>query len=298
MKKQILAILAVLLLALTACGGKGSSSSKAQAVASDALPKTSPSAASKKLPALNKTASSEKIAFSIRIPSEWDFSIWFEDMDNEYYLVIDPIIDSTIDGLNIFMSVHQNIELSNAHYSHDEDFVFADGGKGFCRKSDVHTAFVNVTENGTLTYLINHGGYEGGSEWYFRNEELIYEVAKTLTFTGTLVLSSFGDFAIYVLPAFEYIEDGVIRIIAPRADLQSQFLSDNMMFIYAVKEGSPVSEPSEEYRKHDGVTIRSEFAHYKIGENTFEVQFMFPQATIEDGLTMMRAMANSMRAVE
>ena len=320
--KKWLSVLTIVCLTFTA----GCSKNEArQTVASDTKSSPSaapvaPSAASKKLPELNKTVSSEKIAFSIHIPSEWDFSIWFEDMDNEYYLVIDP----RIEGLSIFMSVRQNIDLSSSveslngvsgvqtrnlikrndqysspdQYSSDEDFVFADGGKGFCRKSDVHTMFVNVTENGILTYLINHGGYEGGSDWYYENEELIREVAKTLTFTGTLVFSSFDDFAIYVLPAFEYIEEGVLRIVSPRQDLQSQFLSDNIMFIYAVKEGSPVPEPLEEYRDYDGVTIRSEFAHYTVGENTFEVKFMFPLTTIEDGLAMMRAMANSMRPVE
>ena len=293
--KKWLSVVAIVLLAFAAGCGKDN---LAQAVNRDAEPKTSP-AVSAALPALNKIATSEKIAFSIKIPSEWDFTIWFDDMDNDYYLVID--------GISIYMSVRQNIDLSisaesgsagNYQYSSDEDFIFADGGKGFCRKSDVHTVFVNVSENGTLTYFINYGAYEGGAEWYNKNEVLIYEVAKTLTFTGTLAISGFGDYAIYVLPAFEYTEDGAIRIVAPRADLQSPFLKDNKMVIYPVKEGSPVSEPGEEYRKHDGVTIRSEFAHYTIGENTFEVQFMFPAAAIEDGLVMMRAMANSMRPVE
>ena len=285
---------AVVLLAFTA----GCSKSEAQQTgASGAERKTSPpAAASKKLPALNKTASGEKIAFSVRIPSDWDFSVWFDDMDNEYYLVIDP----EINGLNVSMSVHQGFErsLSNNHYSVDEDFVFADRRKGFYKKSDKLTVFVNVSEYGTLYFCIDHGGYEGGAKWYNENEELIREVAKTLTFTGTLVSSGFGDYVIYVLPAFEYKEEGAQRIVAPRAGLQSQFLKDNKMFIYPVKEGSPVPSPSEEYRKNDGVTIRSEFAHYKIGEDTFEVKFMFPLAAIEDGLVMMKAMANSMRPAE
>ncbi|MCL2747103.1 MAG: hypothetical protein FWE59_00415 [Oscillospiraceae bacterium] len=151
-------------------------------------PETSPAPADTlepNLPVLDKTATDELVEFYLKIPSAWSYHTEpdYEDED-ETILVIDCSHGEIhMWGHQVFLG--QDISedeyrdlLKNDEGFSVEDFSFADGGKGYCRKTETYTDFVNITDSGVFFFSINHGG---DTAWYQDNEALLFAVAETLS---------------------------------------------------------------------------------------------------------------------
>ena len=285
------------------------------------------------LPVLDQTASDALVEFSLKIPSDW---LYHYESDHEDEDEIILVIKSS--NSDVYMWARQIIigtELTLEEYwellkedFETADFSFSDGGKGYCRKANVYTDFAYFTYDGAIIFSINHSS---DPQWYNENEALVYAIAKTLalspaspsyispgapgdnnlpevlditvvregmkeTYKGTLAVSERNGYGIYLLPDYKYGEENGVVYIEPKPE--SGIMSEIMMIIYMVPTNTPVSESFEEYNAYNKITIVSEFKQFTVGAKTFEIQFMYPSEAAEGGLAMLRAMADTLRAVK
>ena len=306
--------------------------------------KAQPTKQDLKLSAVDKPATGEQLAFSLKIPSTWTFSSEIDYESEDSYILLIDCLNSDIYmwaqqadvGAEYAINEYRELMKNNKVFSTVEDFNFADGGKGYCMKNETLTVFVNITDNktifannGALLYSINHGG---NLEWYNENEALIGEIAKTLSFkktssetvapasetaapdsptktnlpndmditliregeaeilTGTLYISSENGYAMYLLPDFNFAEEGGVGYIQPKPE--AEIMPEIMMTIYKVEPETTITEGFEEYADYLGQPVISEFRRFTTSENTFEIQIMYPQEATEGWREFLVAMAD------
>ena len=134
-------------------------------------------------PTFDKTAAEKNNKYSIKIPSDWSYKHDI-DMDDAsiFYLILEcPNTDSYMWTQQVILDKNTKMEdykkLMKENFN-TTDFVFTDGGKGYCRKINDYTDFVYFTSNGALIFSVN---YSTDTQWYNKNVSLLTAIAKTLT---------------------------------------------------------------------------------------------------------------------
>jgi len=132
------------------------------------------------LPNLDKTATLFDVV-SIKLPSTWDYSTEYVDESSIGMLHID------CKNEKIRIGVRSADDFYNFPGEYKvEDFTFADGTTGYYAKNNedgvIVFAFTDENEIFETSFSVN---YYSESDWFAQNEELIYAVARTLSYEET-----------------------------------------------------------------------------------------------------------------
>ena len=129
-----------------------------------------------------KTVYAGEFGLSLNVPLNWDG----EDNSGTGYgmwIYIDNIMVRVgMEGMYDVGSIESvgYVEYFSSKYDDIEEFVFMDGGHGYILKNEERLTFLRHDDSSTIYFNVWHSDHP---EWYIENEELIYKVGSSLTYS-------------------------------------------------------------------------------------------------------------------
>ena len=129
-----------------------------------------------------KTVYAGEFGLSLNIPLNWDG----EDNSNTGYgmwIYIDNITARVgMEGMYDVASIESvgYVEYFSSKYDDIDEFVFMDGGQGYILKNNERLTFLRHDDSSTIYFNVWHSD---NPDWYRENEELIYKVGSSLTYS-------------------------------------------------------------------------------------------------------------------